>query len=213
MSIPITFSPTEEIIFAHFKELSTKQQTQFQQLGTIYQEWNAKLNLISRKDISNLYLRHVLHALSIPKLVQFQPNTKLLDVGTGGGFPGIPLAIFFPEAHFHLIDSIAKKVHAVEEISRALGLKNVTTQVVRAENITQKYDFILGRAVTDLGVFYNWVKDKIATTSINAIPNGILYFKGNELVQLRQPYHIYCLNKFFDDPFFETKQLIYIPKN
>ncbi|OJW67242.1 MAG: 16S rRNA (guanine(527)-N(7))-methyltransferase RsmG [Candidatus Amoebophilus sp. 36-38] len=212
MPISTTFHPGVEIIFDHFKGLSTTQQAQFEQLGTIYQEWNAKLNLISRKDFPNLYLKHVLHALSIAKLIPFKSGTKVLDVGTGGGFPGIPLAIFFPQVHFHLVDSMAKKIHAVQAIAETLELKNVTMQIVRVENLAQQYDFILGRAVTNLEVFYNWVKDKIAVTSINTIPNGILYLKGDETAQLKQSYRIYPLNQYFDDPFFETKQLIHIPQ-
>jgi 16S rRNA (guanine527-N7)-methyltransferase len=210
MSIPSLFHPGVEIIFDHFQDLSMIQREQFRELGVIYQEWNAKLNLISRKDLSNLYLRHVLHALSVAKLVQFKPGARVLDVGTGGGFPGIPLAIVFPEAKFHLVDSIAKKVHAVQAIVEALALKNVNTQVVRAENLVEKYDFILGRAVTDLEVFCNWVKDKIAATSIHAISNGILYLKGDEPLRIKQPYRIYRLIEFFKDPFFETKQLVHI---
>ena len=214
MSIPNLFHPGVEIIFDHFQDLSIIQQEQFRQLGIIYQEWNAKLNLVSRKDLPNLYLRHVLHALSIAKLVQFKAGTQVLDVGTGGGFPGIPLAIFFPQAQFHLVDSIAKKMHAVQVIVEVLGLKNVKTQVVRAEHLAEKYDFILGRAVTDLALFYNWVKDKIVAISMHTIENGILYLKGgDDPIQIKQPYHIYKLNDFLKDPFFETKQLIHVPIN
>ncbi|ACE05876.1 hypothetical protein Aasi_0466 [Candidatus Amoebophilus asiaticus 5a2] len=211
MSIPTIFCPSVEIIFEHFDNLTSQQKDQFRQLGTIYQEWNACLNLISRKDLPNLYLRHVLHALSIAKLVQFKPATKILDVGTGGGFPGVPLAILFPQVHFHLVDSINKKVHAVQAIVQALALDNVTIQTARAENLTNQYEFILGRAVTNLETFCGWVKGKIAATSTNNITNGILYLKGNEVVQIHQPYHNYPISQFFNDPFFETKQLLHIP--
>lgn len=204
------FQPGVEIIFKYFGDLSAVQQSQFEQLGAAYQEWNAKLNLISRKDLPNLYLRHVLHALSIAKLVSFQPSANLLDVGTGGGFPGIPLAILFPKAHFHLVDSINKKMHAVQAIVQSLALDNVTTQVIRAEQLSGSYDFILGRAVTQLEIFYKWVKDKIAPVSMHAIANGILYLKGNEPIYLQQPYHIYPLSQFFNDSFFESKQLVHI---
>ena len=211
MSILTTFYPGVEVISEYFDNLTIQQKDQFKQLGTIYQEWNACLNLISRKDLPNLYLRHVLHALSIAKLVQFEPATKVLDVGTGGGFPGIPLAILFPQAQFHLVDSIGKKVHAVQAIIKALELNNVTTQIVRVENLTKQYEFILGRAVTNLETFYGWVKGKITPSSTNTITNGILYLKGNEAIQIKQPYHIYLISRFFNDPFFETKQLLHIP--
>lgn len=207
---PIPFQPGAEIIHTYFDNLSATQQVQFNELGTVYQEWNARLNLISRQDLPNLYLRHVLHALSIAKIIHFKPGTRILDVGTGGGFPGIPLAILFPDVSFHLVDSIGKKLHTVQAIAQALHLANVTTQVVRAELLTNSYDFILGRAVTQLDVFYQWVQDKVAPISLNELPNGILYLKGNESVQTKQPHHIYHLNQFFDDPFFETKQLVHI---
>jgi 16S rRNA (guanine527-N7)-methyltransferase len=211
VSIPITFCPSVEIIFEHFNNLTSQQKDQFTQLGTIYQDWNTRLNLISRKDLPNLYLRHILHALSIAKLVQFKPATRILDVGTGGGFPGIPLAILFPEAHFHLVDSIGKKMYAVQAIAQALALDNVSTQTIRVENLTTQYEFILGRAVTQLEVFCGWVKGKIATTSVNTITNGILYLKGNESVEIKQPYQNYPISQFFSDPFFQTKQLLHIP--
>ncbi|MHB9147508.1 MAG: 16S rRNA (guanine(527)-N(7))-methyltransferase RsmG [Candidatus Amoebophilus sp.] len=211
MSILTSFNPGVEIIFKYFDNLTTQQGVQFRQLGTIYQDWNSRLNLISRKDLPNLYLRHVLHALSIAKLVQFKPTTTILDIGTGGGFPGIPLAILFPQVHFHLVDSIGKKVHAVQAIVEALSLNNVATQMVRSENLDSQYDFVLGRAVTQLEIFCTWVKDKIATASINTMTNGILYLKGNEAVQIKQPYHVYPISQFFNDSFFETKQLLHIP--
>jgi len=211
VSIPTTFYPSVEIIFDYFDNLTSQQKEQFKQLGDIYQEWNERLNLISRKDLPNLYLRHVLHALSIAKLVQFKPTTRILDVGTGGGFPGIPLAILFPQAHFHLVDSIGKKIHAVQAIAQALALENVSMQIARVEDLPTQYEFILGRAVTQLEVFCSWVRDKITTTSTNTITNGILYLKGNEAVQIKHLYQNYPINQFFNDPFFETKQLLHIP--
>ncbi len=210
--IPIIYQPSAEVIDTYFANLSAEQRAQFNCLGTIYQDWNARLNLISRQDLPNLYLRHVLHALGIAKVIHFKPGTKILDVGTGGGFPGIPLAILFPDVSFHLVDSIAKKLHAVQAIAQMLHLENVTTQVIRAEHLTSSYDFILGRAVKQLDVFYQWVQDKVASTSFNELPNGILYLKGHEPIQIKQPHHIYHLNQFFDDPFFETKQLVHIPQ-
>jgi 16S rRNA (guanine527-N7)-methyltransferase len=143
-------------------------------------------------------------------VISFKPGTRVLDVGTGGGLPGIPLAIFFPDVSFHLVDSIGKKLHAVQAIAQALHLTNVTTQVIRAEHLTSAYDFILGRAVTQLDVFYQWVHNKIAPTSLNELMNGILYLKGNEPIQIKQPHHIYHLSQFLHEPFFETKQLVHI---
>lgn len=207
---PTFFRPGAEIINAYFDNLPTVQQDEFKALGLVYQEWNARLNLISRQDLPNLYLRHVLHALGVAKVIHFKPGTKILDVGTGGGFPGIPLAILFPEVSFHLVDSIAKKLHAVQAIAEALHLANVTTKVIRAEQLTGSYDFILGRAVTRLDVFCQWVQDKIAPHSLNELPNGILYLQGNEPIQIKQPHYLYHLSEFFDDPFFETKQLVHI---
>jgi 16S rRNA (guanine527-N7)-methyltransferase len=198
------------IISQHFDALSTKQQDQFEQIGPVYKAWNEKLNLISRKDIHYIYLKHVLHALSVAKVVNFRPGTQVLDVGTGGGFPGIPLAIMCPQAQFHLVDSIGKKIRTVQHIAEELGLTNVTTQQVRAENVEGQYDFILGRAVTNLASFYRWMKSKISPHDRNDIPNGILYLQGNITTQLPVQHRTYALCDFFDDPFFETKQLIHL---
>eukprot|EP01132_Coremiostelium_polycephalum_P002958 gene2958-3691_t len=210
-NVTITHAKGVEAIFEHFNSLTKQQEDQFAQLGAIYQDWNTKINLISRKDLPNLYLRHVLHALSIAKVIPFMPNAQLLDVGTGGGFPGIPLAILFPQTHFHLVDSIGKKMKAVQAIAQALALSNVSTEILRAETLPTQYDFVLGRAVTNLSTFCEWVKGKISPCSYHTLPNGILYLKGDEPLQIQKPYHIYPLNQYFSDPFFTTKQLVYIP--
>ena len=172
--------------------------------------WNKKLNLISRRDIDHIYLKHVLHALSIAKVITFIPGARVLDVGTGGGFPGIPLAILFPKTQFHLVDAIGKKVRAVQQIAAALGLSNVSVQQIRAEQVTAQYDFILGRAVTNLVAFYSWVKHNVAPHHRHPIPNGILYLKGNEPISLPTIHRTYAIQNFFDEPFFETKQLVHI---
>lgn len=202
----------ETLVFQHFPNLSAQQQAQFQQIAPLYQTWNSKLNLISRQDIDHLYLKHVLHSLAIAKVVSFEPGTCILDVGTGGGFPGIPLAILFPQAKFHLVDSIGKKVRAVQHIVEELALTNVTTEQVRVENMDAKYDFILGRAVSSLATFYGWVGNKIADTDRHATPNGILYLKGidTQLEDVPRQHHTYAIHDFFADPFFETKQLVHL---
>jgi 16S rRNA (guanine527-N7)-methyltransferase len=198
------------IIFHYFDTLSAKQREQFEKIGPIYERWNAKLNLVSRKDMQHIYLKHVLHALSIAKVISFEPNTQVLDVGTGGGFPGIPLAIMFPQVRFYLVDSIGKKVCAVQHITEELGLANVSTQQIRAEDIEGKYDFILGRAVTNLVSFYGWVRNNIACYNRHSIPNGILYLKGEEPIQISVPYSTYAIRDFFNELFFETKQLVHL---
>ena len=202
----------ETLVFQHFIDLSARQQAQFRQIAPLYQTWNNKLNLISRQDIDHLYLKHVLHSLAIAKVVSFEKDTRILDVGTGGGFPGIPLAILFPQAKFHLIDSIGKKVRAVQYIAEALGLTNVTTQQIRAEKVAEKYDFILGRAVTNLVAFYGWVNNKLEERARQAIPNGILYLKGidTQLEDIPLKHRTYAIHDFFEDPFFETKQLVHL---
>lgn len=195
--------------------LSPWQVESFSKLGKLYAEWNDKINVISRKDIENLYMNHVLHSLGIAKVVSFQKDTEILDVGTGGGFPGIPLAILFPEARFHLIDSIGKKITVVKEVSSALGLKNVEAEQIRAEDIKRKYDFVVSRAVTRMKEFYGWVRNKSNPQSKHPIDNGILYLKGGDLEEemreLKKPFSQYDLEKFFEEEFFQTKRVIFVP--
>jgi len=204
-----------EIIFTYFPELTEVQKKQFAQLSDLYKAWNEKINVISRKDIDSLYLHHVLHSLGIAKVISFKPGTKILDLGTGGGFPGIPLAIMFPECKFHLVDSIGKKITVVKEIAEALGLKNVNAQQIRAEELRTKYDFVVSRAVTDLSAFVKWVEHKFAPQTIfNELNNGILYLKGGDLTEELKPFKndvkVYELKDFFKEEFFETKKVIYL---
>lgn len=204
-----------EIIKTYFPEINEKQFHQFKQLGAIYAEWNEKINVISRKDIDNIYVHHVLHSLGIAKVISFKPGTRILDVGTGGGFPGIPLAILFPEVNFHLVDSIGKKITVVKAVAEACGLKNVKAEQARAEQLNNKYDFIVSRAVTRLKPFYNWIGSKVKNKSFNSLDNGILYLKGGELdeelAELEKPYSLYYLSDYFKEEFFETKKVVYVP--
>jgi 16S rRNA (guanine527-N7)-methyltransferase len=203
------------LIQKYFKDLSEDQIRSFDQLFDLYSFWNAQINVISRKDIEELYERHILHSLGIAKFCTFKPGEKVLDVGTGGGFPGIPLAILFPETEFHLVDSIGKKIKVVTEVAAALGLKNVKASHLRAEQVSDKYDFVVSRAVTRLIDFYPWIKDKFNKDSKNAIANGILYLKGGELAEeikeSRLKAELYPLSAYFEEEFFETKFVVYIP--
>jgi len=204
-----------ELILHYFQDLSPLQKTQFSQLYDLYKEWNEKINVISRKDIDNLYVNHVLHSLGIAKVISFKPGSRVLDVGTGGGFPGIPLAILFPETHFHLVDSIGKKITVVTNVATAIGLKNVRADQIRAEQIKDEYDFIVSRAVTQLKTFYGWVHKKINKKSVHDLYNGILYLKGgdlsNELAELKKPHQLFELSVYFKEDFFQTKKLVYVP--
>ena len=204
-----------EIIKKYFPDLTEKQYGQFALLKELYQEWNSKINVISRKDIDELYERHVLHSLAIAKVIQFKNNTNILDIGTGGGFPGIPLAIIFPNCNFHLVDSIGKKITVVNEISKSINLTNVKAAHVRAEKLKDKYDFIVSRAVTSFPTFYNWVRNKINTTSANNLKNGILYLKGgdlsDELIKFQSQIISYNISTYFTESFFATKKVIYLP--
>ena len=201
------------IITTYFPNLSESQINQFKQLEQLYKDWNSKINVISRKDIDELYLRHVLHALGIAKVIGFKSGTKVLDVGTGGGFPGVPLAIVFPDSSFHLVDSINKKLKVVSDVAESIGLKNVKTTHVRAENIKGKYDFIVSRAVTSMPEFVSWVEDKVAKKHHKNIKNGILYLKGGDLTQELKNFpkaKIYELKNYFNEDFFETKKVVYL---
>ncbi len=202
-------------ISRYFPDLTSTQQRQFEALESLYQDWNQKVNVISRKDIQNLGTHHVLHSLAIAKHIAFNSQAHVLDVGTGGGFPGIPLAIMFPGTRFHLIDSIAKKVHVVREVAVSLGLKNVLAEQARAETLKPKYDFIVSRAVTNLPEFIGWIKNNISPTSRHPIKNGVLYLKGmdfeKELVDFKLPYQVTPLSTHFSEEFFATKVLVHIP--
>ena len=202
-----------DIILNYFPDLSEQQISQFEQLYDLYVFWNAQINVISRKDIDLLYERHVLHSLGIAKVMQFKPHTKILDVGTGGGFPGIPLAIMFPEASFHLVDSIGKKIKVVNEVSKAIGLTNLFAEHERAEKVNDKFHFIVSRAVTEFPVFYNWVSRKILKDSFNDLPNGILYLKGGDLQEEFGMYYekakFYDLKNYFKEEFFDTKKVVH----
>ncbi len=198
-------------ITKYFQNLTEQQLQQLGMLDELYRYWNSRINLISRKDIDQLYLHHVLHSLSIARVTSFKPNTAILDVGTGGGFPGIPLAIMFPEARFHLVDSIGKKIMVVNEVAKALGLTNVTAEQKRAEELKYSYDFVVSRAVTDLPTFIGWIWKKIIPNGENALPNGILYLKGGDLKEEvkatnipRNQVELYDLHTFFKEAFFET---------
>lgn len=204
-----------DLLLQYFPQLTASQQNQYSKLQDLYREWNEKINVISRKDIDNLYVNHVLHSLGIAKVISFNPGSVILDVGTGGGFPGIPLAIFFPETKFHLVDSIGKKITVVNNVAQALGLKNVRAEQTRAEQLKSEYDFIISRAVTRLKEFYGWVHKRAKKKSDHDLFNGILYLKGGdleeELAELRKPYQIFELANYFKEDFFETKKIVYVP--
>ncbi|AFL83118.1 16S rRNA m(7)G-527 methyltransferase [Belliella baltica DSM 15883] len=204
-----------DIILKYFPDLTAKQIEQFSQLQDLYANWNEKINVISRKDVDHFYERHVLHAMSIAKVMQFEPGTKVLDIGTGGGFPGIPLAILFPDTHFHLVDSIGKKISVVKDVVKKLKLSNVEAQQVRAESLVRKYDFIVSRAVTRFANFLPWVKGKFKKEDFNEFPNGIFLLKGGdideEMEERNVSYVTYHLDDYFTEEFFETKKIVFVP--
>ncbi|PHR68722.1 MAG: 16S rRNA (guanine(527)-N(7))-methyltransferase RsmG [Lutibacter sp.] len=203
-----------KIIQSYFADLSDNQTSQFQKLEKLYKEWNAQINVVSRKDIDELYLRHVLHSLGIAKVQAFKPKSKVLDVGTGGGFPGIPLAILFPEVEFHLVDSIGKKIKVVDGVVEGLGLTNVKTTHGRAEEVDDTYDFIVSRAVTQMETFVRWTKKKIRKKSNHKLKNGILYLKGGDLTAELSNFPkatIFDLQDCFKEEFFETKKVVHLP--
>jgi len=203
-----------EILTKYFTDLTDQQTNQFGRLGSLYEEWNTKINVISRKDIEQLYERHILHSLAIAKVIQFKPGTTVLDVGTGGGFPGIPLAILFPETSFMLIDSIGKKIKVVSEVATALNLSNVRAEHVRVEDVKLKFDFVISRAVTAFPRFVAMVRTKVSAHSNNDLLNGILYLKGGDFEEEISPFgqqvKVYDLQSFFQEEFFETKRLIHL---
>lgn len=205
---------TAEIVFENFPNLSDRQKEQFRAMGDLYHDWNRKINVVSRKDVDELYLRHVLHSLGIAKVMRFAPGQQVLDVGTGGGFPGIPLAVLFPDTQFTLVDAIGKKIKVVEEVIRGLGLRNATARQVRVETLKTKYDFIVSRAVAAMPTFVHWTQGKIRPGSAASLPNGILYLKGGDLSEELAGFpqaQIFPLSDYFSDPFFETKKVVYLP--
>lgn len=208
-----------DLILKYFPDLTAEQIQQMGRLYELYAHWNEQINVISRKDIEQLYERHVLHSLGIAKVTSLAPGSAVLDVGTGGGFPGIPLAILFPEARFHLVDSIGKKIKVVQAVAQALGLRNVKAEQARAEALRGKYDVVVSRAVTQLGPFYHWVRHQLNPASLRAIAGqslrpGILCLKGGDLTEelsdIRAPYELFDLRSYFEEPFFETKKVVYI---
>lgn len=203
-----------EEILRQFPNLTDNQIHQFEKLQELYEDWNSKINVISRKDIDELYTRHVLHSLGIAKVQEFEKGTYVLDVGTGGGFPGIPLAILFPETRFYLIDVIAKKIRVVNEVATALGLQNVKAEQMRAENVKGDFDFIVSRAVTNMPDFVSWIKDKIKKQNKHELKNGILYLKGGDLTEELKDFPKateYNLSEYFKEDFFETKKVVHLP--
>lgn len=203
-----------ELILKYFPDLTPLQIEQFTKLESLYKDWNLKINVVSRKDIDELYLRHVLHSLAIAKVIRFKDGSSMLDVGTGGGFPGIPLAILFPECKFHLVDSINKKLNVVREVVAGLDLQNVKVTHSRVEDIKDTYDFIISRAVAAMPTFVHWIKGKVAKTQQNELKNGILYLKGGDLTEELQDYKtttIYNISDFYKEDFFETKKIVHLP--
>lgn len=206
-----------DIILKYFKNLSDRQKEQFAALYDLYTDWNSKINVISRKDITNLYEHHVLHSLGIAEVIRFKPGTRVMDLGTGGGFPGIPLAIMFPETQFHLVDSIGKKVKVATEIASAIGLKNVTTRHCRAEEEKAEFDFVVSRAVMPLTDLLKIIRKNISREQQNALPNGLICLKGgelaNEVMPVKNQTEIYDLKNYFEEEFFETKKVVYVTVN
>lgn len=203
-----------DIIFKYFPKLSEDQKDKFTQLFELYEDWNSQINVVSRKDFDTFYEKHVLHSLGIAEVIQFQNGTDVLDVGTGGGFPGIPLAILFPETNFFLVDSIGKKIKVVEEVKNALSLENVFAGNKRAEDLTQQFDFVVSRAVTQMPKFIPWVAKKFKKKGINGYPNGIFYLKGGDLTDelkgINRYKEVIELSDYFEEEFFETKKVVYI---
>ena len=205
---------TADIVYKYFSGLSAEQKAQFASLGTLYRDWNARINVVSRKDIEELYLRHVLHSLGIARVHAFAPGVQVLDVGTGGGFPGIPLAILFPQTQFTLIDAIGKKIKVVEDVIQGLGLQNASARQVRAEQMQEEFDFIVSRAVAAMPAFVHWTRGRLKKKGIDSIANGILYLKGGDLTEELASFpraEIFPLDRYFEEPFFATKKVVYLP--
>jgi len=203
-----------ELILKYFPDLTQDQINKFTKLEELYKDWNLKINVVSRKDIDELYLRHVLHSLAIAKVIQFEDGSKIMDVGTGGGFPGIPLAILFPECSFHLVDSIAKKLKVVNEVVEGLGLENVRTTHSRVEEIKETYDFIVSRAVAAMPTFVHWIKGKVAKDQKHTLKNGVIYLKGGDLEDELKDYRtatIYNISDYYTEAFYETKKVVHLP--
>ena len=206
-----------QLINKYFPSLSDVQKQQFAALDALYRDWNSKINVISRKDIDNLYEHHILHSLAIAELIRFKPGTSIMDLGTGGGFPGIPLAIMFPEAKFHLVDSIGKKIRVCEEVKKAIGLQNVTTQWCRAEEVQQQFHFVVSRAVMPLPDLVKIIRKSISKEKLNALPNGLICLKGGDLQAELRPFknssETWTLSDYFDDEYFKTKSVVYVSVN
>lgn len=202
-------------VFKYFPELTERQKEQYAALPALYEDWNSKINVISRKDMANFVEHHVLHSLSIAKVVQFKTMADIMDLGTGGGFPGIPLAIMFPDANFYLVDSVGKKIKVVQDVIGQLGLTNAKAEQVRAEQVSRQFDFVVSRAVTDLSEFVGWVKGKISDIHYHKLRNGILYLKGGELTEELAPFRkkarLFEISEFFVEPWFAEKKVIYLP--
>jgi len=203
-----------ELILKYFPNITSEQKNQFTELEVLYKDWNEKINVISRKDTDSLYEKHILHSLGIAKVMEFADNTKVLDIGTGGGFPGIPLAILFPNAQFTLVDSIGKKITVVKGVAESLGLKNVTAHHMRAEQLKEKFHFVVSRAVTQMPVFLTWLRGKFEKEQFNPKHNGVLYLKGGELAEelAGLKCEIFSLKHYFEGEFFDTKKVVYLSK-
>ena len=203
-----------ELVLKYFPDITSEQKDQFAELETLYKDWNEKINVISRKDTDSLYEKHILHSLGIAKIMEFADNTKVLDIGTGGGFPGIPLAILFPNAQFTLVDSIGKKITVVKGVAESLGLKNVTAHHMRAEQLKEKFHFVVSRAVTQMPVFLSWLRGKFEKDQFNPKHNGVLYLKGGDLGEELAGIkcEIFQLKNYFEEEFFDTKKVVYLSK-
>ena len=204
-----------DLILKYFPKLTERQKDQFAALPELYGDWNSKINVISRKDMDNFVEHHVLHSLAVAKVIQFKTMAEIMDLGTGGGFPGIPLAIMFPDANFYLVDSIGKKIKVVQNVAESLQLKNVKAEQIRAEQVDKDFDFIVSRAVTDLSQFVGWVRGKISDIHYHKLRNGIIYLKGGDLTEEIAPFkkkvRLFDISDFFEEEYFETKKVIYMP--